>query len=124
LARRSENLASVPTTSGHTARRGVHLIAAYRDDEGACHLSSATCTHLRGVVQWNASEKTWDCPCHGSRFDPYGRVLNGPAPTNLAPLEAPGEATGEVPAEAPASGRPREAPAAGRSAGVVPKVPG
>ncbi|MBA3454624.1 MAG: FAD-dependent oxidoreductase [Deltaproteobacteria bacterium] len=74
---------------GATMRHGLHLIAAYKDANGECHMRSATCTHLRGVVRWNTAEKTWDCPCHGSRFDCYGRVLNGPAPSDLMPLEAP-----------------------------------
>ena len=74
---------------GAVVRRGLHMIAAYRDDAGICHLRSATCPHLRGVVHWNAGEHTWDCPCHGSRFDAYGRVLNGPAPTDLATIEKP-----------------------------------
>ena len=46
---------------------------------------SGVCTHLGGIVRFNDAEKSWDCPCHGSRFDPHGRILNGPAVT---PLEA------------------------------------
>jgi glycine/D-amino acid oxidase-like deaminating enzyme/nitrite reductase/ring-hydroxylating ferredoxin subunit len=68
---------------GAVLRRGLHLVACYRDASGVCHERSATCTHLRGVVRWNTVEKTWDCPCHGSRFDPLGRVVNGPAARDL-----------------------------------------
>jgi glycine/D-amino acid oxidase-like deaminating enzyme/nitrite reductase/ring-hydroxylating ferredoxin subunit len=65
--------------------------ALYRDEGGALHAHSAICSHLGCVVAWNGFEKTWDCPCHGSRFDAYGRVLNGPARADLAPVEAPAE---------------------------------
>jgi glycine/D-amino acid oxidase-like deaminating enzyme/nitrite reductase/ring-hydroxylating ferredoxin subunit len=68
---------------GATIRRGLHVIAAYRDEGGTCHLKNARCTHLSGVVRWNDAEQTWDCPCHGSRFDATGHVLNGPATTDL-----------------------------------------
>jgi len=64
---------------GKVIRRGLHKIAAYRDESGTLHERSAVCTHLRCIVDWNPAEKSWDCPCHGSRFDPYGKVLNGPA---------------------------------------------
>ncbi len=68
---------------GATIRRGLHLIAAYRDGTGACHERSARCPHLHGVVRWNSAEKTWDCPVHGSRFDGCGKVLNGPSAYDL-----------------------------------------
>jgi glycine/D-amino acid oxidase-like deaminating enzyme/nitrite reductase/ring-hydroxylating ferredoxin subunit len=69
--------------SGAVVRRGLRKIAVYRDMEGNLHERSATCPHLGGVVTWNSVEGTWDCPCHGSRFDSYGRVLAGPARRGL-----------------------------------------
>ena len=57
-------------------------LAAYKDENGALHRRSAVCTHLYCIVDWNDTEKTWDCP-HGSRFDRYGSVINGPAISNL-----------------------------------------
>jgi glycine/D-amino acid oxidase-like deaminating enzyme/nitrite reductase/ring-hydroxylating ferredoxin subunit len=83
------SLDEIANGQGALLRRGLHLIAAYRDPSGACHLRSATCPHLRGVVHWNPGEQTWDCPCHGSRFDPYGRVVNGPAAVDLTVIEEP-----------------------------------
>lgn len=59
-------------------------VAAYRDGRGVLHAVSATCTHLGCTVRWNGAERSWDCPCHGSRFDLDGNVLTGPA---VAPLE-------------------------------------
>lgn len=57
--------------------------AVYRDAAGALHAVSAVCTHLKCNVRWNAGEKSWDCPCHGSRFGVDGEVLHGPAVTPL-----------------------------------------
>ncbi len=73
--------------NGAILRRGLEKIAAYRDEEGRLHEHLAGCPHLGCVVRWNRSESTWDCPCHGSRFDPYGKVFNGPANKDLAPAE-------------------------------------
>jgi nitrite reductase/ring-hydroxylating ferredoxin subunit len=61
--------------------------ACYRDEQGELHAVSAVCTHLGCLIEWNASEETWDCPCHGSRFDVAGRVLRGPAKKDLAEIE-------------------------------------
>jgi Rieske Fe-S protein len=58
--------------------------AAFRDDNGTLHVLSARCTHLGCTVAWNDAERSWDCPCHGSRFGVDGAVLHGPA---VEPLE-------------------------------------
>ncbi len=93
-----QSIDEIPRGQGALLRRGLGIVAAYRDDAGECHLMSAACPHMKGVVQWNGVEKTWDCPCHGSRFDAYGTVLNGPAVTNMTSAEAPGEAPVATPA--------------------------
>jgi Rieske Fe-S protein len=59
----------------------------YRDDSGQPHALAATCTHLGCIVGFNDAERTWDCPCHGSRFGIDGTVLNGPAVRPLEPRE-------------------------------------
>ncbi len=79
--------ASVAPGTGAVVRRGLKKIAVYCDDDGKLHECSAICPHLEGIVAWNHSEKTWDCPCHGSRFDKFGKVLNGPANTDLPRVE-------------------------------------
>ena len=79
--------AEIPKDSGAVLRRGTHKIAVYRDDKGKLHERSAVCTHLYCIVNWNSAERSWDCPCHGSRFDPYGKVLNGPALKPLGEVE-------------------------------------
>jgi glycine/D-amino acid oxidase-like deaminating enzyme/nitrite reductase/ring-hydroxylating ferredoxin subunit len=71
--------------TGAVMRRGLTKVACYRDTSGKLHEYSAICPHMKCVVMWNGLEKTWDCPCHGSRFDPYGCVVNGPANSNLPP---------------------------------------
>jgi glycine/D-amino acid oxidase-like deaminating enzyme/nitrite reductase/ring-hydroxylating ferredoxin subunit len=70
---------------GHGAlvRQGLAKLAVYRDEQGALHALSAVCTHLGCIVHWNTLERTWDCPCHGSRFGIDGAVLNGPAVAGL-----------------------------------------
>ena len=77
----------VPAGGGAIVRRGLEKIAVYRDDQGQVHECLAKCPHLGCVVHWNPAETTWDCPCHGSRFDRYGKVINGPANRDLAPAE-------------------------------------
>jgi glycine/D-amino acid oxidase-like deaminating enzyme/nitrite reductase/ring-hydroxylating ferredoxin subunit len=73
---------------GAVLRDGAHKVAAFRDPEGELHLHSATCPHLGCVVHFNPTESSWDCPCHGSRFDARdGARLNGPADRGLAPAD-------------------------------------
>jgi Rieske Fe-S protein len=64
-------------------------VAAYRDENGKVLLNSPVCTHLGCIVRWNAADKTWDCPCHGSRFKPEGEVFSGPAETPLEKMAWP-----------------------------------
>jgi Rieske Fe-S protein len=77
---------------GGVVRRGAHLMAVFKDQSGTCHERSAVCPHLGGIVSWNDGEKSWDCPCHGSRFDRFGKVINGPANGDLEELEPPSAA--------------------------------
>ncbi len=63
-------------------------VAAFRDEDGQVHAVSAVCTHMGCIVGWNRTDRTWDCPCHGSRFTLSGEVLNGPAVTPLEPRPA------------------------------------
>lgn len=82
-----------PTTEavapGEGAIVGVRgeRVAVYRDDENRLHTLSPVCTHLACYVGWNSAEKSWDCPCHGSRFTGEGTVIQGPAVRDLAPVD-------------------------------------
>jgi glycine/D-amino acid oxidase-like deaminating enzyme/nitrite reductase/ring-hydroxylating ferredoxin subunit len=81
-----ESSDEVAPGEGAIMRRGIRKLAVYRDPGGTVHELSAACTHLGCIVKWNTNEHTWDCPCHGSRFNPVGRVLNGPAVDDLRPV--------------------------------------
>jgi glycine/D-amino acid oxidase-like deaminating enzyme/nitrite reductase/ring-hydroxylating ferredoxin subunit len=90
------DLSAITPGSGAVIRRGAKKLAVYRDEEGCLHASSAVCTHAGCVVRWNQLESSWDCPCHGSRFEPDGEVVSGPARERLAKadIEAPGKPPG------------------------------
>ncbi len=77
------SLRSVKRGEGKIVERDGKKVAAYRDSSGGFTVRSATCTHMGCLVGWNPSEKTWDCPCHGSRFAPDGKVISGPAESPL-----------------------------------------
>lgn len=72
---------------GAILSKGFKKYAVYRDASGELHSFSAVCPHLGCVVQWNTDEKSFDCPCHGSRFSKDGKVINGPAITDLKQIK-------------------------------------
>jgi glycine/D-amino acid oxidase-like deaminating enzyme/nitrite reductase/ring-hydroxylating ferredoxin subunit len=86
-----DRLAKTEGKSTRAVERGEGMIlrlhgqrtAVYRDEDGSVIKRSPVCTHMGCLVNWNAAEKTWDCPCHGSRFHPEGKVLAGPAEAPL-----------------------------------------
>jgi glycine/D-amino acid oxidase-like deaminating enzyme/nitrite reductase/ring-hydroxylating ferredoxin subunit len=79
LAARRSALPELTRGEGRILELAGEKTAAYKDERGEVHAVSAVCTHLGCIVEWNGGERTWDCPCHGSRFDPEGKVLQGPA---------------------------------------------
>lgn len=78
---------AIARNEGAIVRHGLRKVAAYRDAAGVLHRRDATCPHLGCVVQWNPVDQSWDCPCHGSRFDRFGTVFNGPANSDLQPAD-------------------------------------
>jgi glycine/D-amino acid oxidase-like deaminating enzyme/nitrite reductase/ring-hydroxylating ferredoxin subunit len=93
------DLAHVAPGEGRLVDVEGHKAAVHRDEAGRLHVLSPTCTHLGCIVHWNAAASTWDCPCHGGRYLPDGRVLYGPPTEALAGLEsrpAPQPARGEI----------------------------
>jgi glycine/D-amino acid oxidase-like deaminating enzyme/nitrite reductase/ring-hydroxylating ferredoxin subunit len=78
---------AIPRGEGGTVRVGARKVGVYRDEGGELHAVSTVCTHLGCSVMWNNAERSWDCPCHGSRFDPDGRLLEGPAVKDLPPAD-------------------------------------
>ena len=85
----THTLDSIPKGEGAVVRSGLSQLAVHRDDQGQLHALSARCTHLGCIVAWNTAERTWDCPCHGSRFDTDGCVLEGPATADLEQRSVP-----------------------------------
>ena len=75
--------ADIAPGSGAVMREGMDQLAVYRDENSQLHRLSAVCPHLKCIVHWNPGEKTWDCPCHGSRFSATGKVVAGPAHHDL-----------------------------------------
>ncbi|MGH7694619.1 MAG: FAD-dependent oxidoreductase, partial [Gemmatimonadaceae bacterium] len=85
---RSDDLTAVPRGEGKVLKVDGKPTAVHRTDAGELVMLSAVCTHLGCLVRWNKAERTWDCPCHGSRFTPEGLVLGGPAEEPLEPIQS------------------------------------
>jgi glycine/D-amino acid oxidase-like deaminating enzyme/nitrite reductase/ring-hydroxylating ferredoxin subunit len=83
----AESIDQIPRGEGAVIRRGLRKVAVYVDEQGHPHARNARCTHLGCVVVWNRAEKSWDCPCHGSRFNRYGNVIVGPAVRDLQSID-------------------------------------
>jgi glycine/D-amino acid oxidase-like deaminating enzyme/nitrite reductase/ring-hydroxylating ferredoxin subunit len=81
--RGTRSIADLTPGEGDIVSVDGRKVAGYRDEEGQLHAVATRCTHLYCQVRWNSAERTWDCPCHGSRFTPDGAVLNGPAVERL-----------------------------------------
>jgi glycine/D-amino acid oxidase-like deaminating enzyme/nitrite reductase/ring-hydroxylating ferredoxin subunit len=77
---------------GAVVRVEGETLAVSRSEDGSLTAVSPRCTHLACYVAWNGAERTWDCPCHGSRYLPDGSVIEGPAVRDLAPRQVPGSA--------------------------------
>ncbi|MCF0065294.1 FAD-dependent oxidoreductase [Dyadobacter chenwenxiniae] len=78
-----ESVSEIPVGSGEIVTYKDQKLAIYKDPHGKIHALNPVCTHTKCIVNWNNSEKTWDCPCHGARFDTEGVVLTGPARADL-----------------------------------------
>lgn len=83
----TKNVQDLGPDQGALIRHEGKKAAAYRDPEGRLHIMDATCTHMGCEVSWNEGDRTWDCPCHGSRFDCTGGVKAGPAVEPLKMLK-------------------------------------
>jgi glycine/D-amino acid oxidase-like deaminating enzyme/nitrite reductase/ring-hydroxylating ferredoxin subunit len=85
----AQSFDEVPAGSGRIVAAEGEKYAAAREPDGTLHVLSPVCTHMGCDVAWNDFEKSWDCPCHGSRFDVDGQVVHGPATSRLAATSVP-----------------------------------
>ena len=85
MYKRQRQVQVVLDEAAEVVRSRLGKIGVYRDESGVAHGVSLRCTHLGCLLHFNAAERSWDCPCHGSRFDIDGQVLQGPATKDLLP---------------------------------------
>jgi nitrite reductase/ring-hydroxylating ferredoxin subunit len=81
------SLAELARGEGKIVQYKGTQIAMSKDESGAIHGVSSACTHLQCNVTWNNTEQTWDCPCHGARYSPQGKVVTGPASHDLEEIQ-------------------------------------
>jgi len=79
----TQSVDQITPNNGAVVVEDGRKVAVFRDEKGTLHRRSAVCPHLGCIVSWNPAAATWDCPCHGSRFDKFGTVMNGPAARDL-----------------------------------------
>jgi glycine/D-amino acid oxidase-like deaminating enzyme/nitrite reductase/ring-hydroxylating ferredoxin subunit len=82
-----DELADIALGEGRLVKYEGSRIAVYKDETGKIYALNPVCTHAKCVVDWNSAEKSWDCPCHGARYDLNGQVLTGPARKGLEKIE-------------------------------------
>ena len=87
IGAKERRLEEVGPGEGAVVRHEGERVAVSRSEAGEATAVSAVCTHLGCVVGWNAVDRTWDCPCHGSRFAASGEVISGPAVSPLKSVE-------------------------------------
>lgn len=82
-----KEITNIPLDSGKVLNLQGKQVAVYKDKDGNVKKVSGVCTHQGCIIDWNNTDKTWDCPCHGSRFTTSGEVINGPAEKPLEKLD-------------------------------------
>jgi glycine/D-amino acid oxidase-like deaminating enzyme/nitrite reductase/ring-hydroxylating ferredoxin subunit len=83
-ARFEQEVSAIPRGEGKVIEAGGQKVAVYRDEDGGVHTLDPTCMHMACTVAWNNAESSWDCPCHGSRYDARGKVIQSPTVRDLA----------------------------------------
>jgi len=81
---KENEIESIRRDEGKIVKMDDKPYAVYRDESDALHIVAAECSHMKCIIKWNGDEKSWDCPCHGSRFTHEGKVINGPANKDLS----------------------------------------
>lgn len=95
-AERLDELRDIGPGEGRVVSHDGRSLALYRDDGGRLHAVDPACSHIKCTVAWNAAERSWDCPCHGSRFSVDGDVLNAPSRKPLRPVTIPDDQDGKA----------------------------